>query len=189
MRLRPVIIMSVGGIVNVIEGTDKSLECLILPGSEAKRLWRFNGEFFAHDARRDLKRRGERLEIRGVKPSDSGNYTCVAVQSNDRDSVSYDLRVTPKYTSSATKENGLSDCSPLPPSIVEIYRQDNSTLQILWTDHGLDRSCYTSAVLAWWNNTTDVLTGASSVYSEKTISLDDKSAVIEGISFIAGQFI
>jgi hypothetical protein len=186
VRLRPVIIMSVGGIVNVVEGTDTTLSCLILPGSEAKRLWRFNGEFFAHDSRRDLKRRGERLEIRGVKMSDSGNYTCVAVQSNDRDSVSYDLRVTPKSISTSSNDNQ-SDCSALPLTVAEVYRLDNSSIQVWWTDHGLDRSCYTIAKVAWWNNTTDSSSNSSSVYFEKKISLDEKIVTIEGISSISGS--
>ena len=46
----------------------------VVPGLEAKRLWRFNGDFFAHDARRDLKKRGERLEIRGTKLSGKGSF-------------------------------------------------------------------------------------------------------------------
>lgn len=186
VRLRPVIIMSVGGVVNVVEGTDTTLACLILPGSEAKRLWRYNGEFFAHDSRRDLKRRGERLEIRGVKLSDAGNYTCVAVQSNDRDSVSYDLRVTPKSISTHSKDDE-SVCSTLPLTVLEVYRVDNSTIQVWWTDHGLDRSCYTEAKLAWWNNTTDISSNTSSVFLERVISLDEKVVTIGGISSISGS--
>jgi hypothetical protein len=44
------------------------------------------------DARRDLKKRGERLEIRGAKLTDSGNYSCVAIAADgERDTVHFDL--------------------------------------------------------------------------------------------------
>ncbi len=158
-RLRPVIITSMSGPVNVIEGSDTALSCLVVPGLEAKRLWRFNGDFFAHDARRDLKKRGERLEIRGTKLSDSGNYSCVAIAPDgERDTVHFDLRVIPRPimlvttpTSTAAKGENLSfvECSSQPLTILHIYRLDNSTIQVEWTDNGLDRSCFSSVSIVW----------------------------------------
>ena len=179
------------GVVNVIEGSDAALSCLVVPGLEAKRLWRFNGDFFAHDARRDLKKRGERLEIRGSKLSDSGNYSCVAIAADgERDTVHFDLRVIPRpitlQTTPKTSQGEnltLAECSSQPLTILNIYRLDNSTVQVQWTDSGLDRSCFSSVSLVWWTNVSEASTGTSE-YSEKSVSFSEKKV---SIGIVASQ--
>ena len=183
-------------VVNVVEGTDAALTCHVIPGLEAKRLWRFNGDFFAQDARRDIKKRGERLEIRGSRLSDSGNYSCVAIAPDgERDTVHFDLRVIPRpitmlttpasANSSGDQNLTFVECSSQPLTVASIYRLDNATVQVTWSDNGLDRHCYSSVSLVWWTNVSEASTGTSE-YSEKSVSLSDKKVLI-GVSALPEQ--
>ena len=117
---------------------------------------------------------------------DSGNYSCVAIASDgERDTVHFDLRVIPRpivlQTTLPTINRGenltLAECSSQPLTIAHIYRLDNNTVQVEWTDNGLDRSCFSSVAVVWWTNISEASTGTSE-YSEKIVSLSDRKVLI-----------
>lgn len=96
----------------------------------------------------------------------------------------FDLRVIPRPITLVTTPSSLSqnltvsaDCSSQPLTIASIYRLDNSTVLVTWTDGGLDRSCYSSVALVWWTNVSEASTGTSE-YSEKLVSLTEKKVPI-----------
>ena len=67
VRVKPDIILSQGKIVEKSEGQDVLLECLLVKGVQAKRVWQFNGEYEYGDRTR-TRNQGGLLMIQKVLP-------------------------------------------------------------------------------------------------------------------------
>ena len=78
VRLKPEIILSVGGPVSVQEDSDVFLECVFVKGVEGKRIWQYNGDYFYEVGdRTSYENHGGLLVIKRAVPNDSGNYSCI----------------------------------------------------------------------------------------------------------------
>ena len=67
VRVKPDIILSQGKIISVSEGQDVLLECLLVKGVQAKRVWQFNGEYEYGDRTR-TRNQGGLLMIQKALP-------------------------------------------------------------------------------------------------------------------------
>ena len=95
VRVKPDIILSQGKSLTANEGKDVLLECLLVKGIQAKRVWQFNGEYEYGDRTR-TRNQGGLLMIKQANPSDSGNYTCVALKKGTSErlaEIEYNLEV------------------------------------------------------------------------------------------------
>lgn len=179
VRLRPDIILSQGRDLVVNEGEDVFLECLLVRGVHAKRVWQFNGEYEYGD-RTKYENQGGLLRIPNVIPSDSGNYTCLAQKksSTEQDTIEYKLTVNPTrphwtpgephVTCGNVKDQSVSD--------LKAFKLDNDTAGITWSlpDY-FNSSCYEHLAMTWWSNATE------SSFSEMQLPLDKVQIKLSGL--------
>ena len=179
VRIRPDIILSQGVPVTANEGEDVYLECLLVRGVQAKRMWEFNGEYEYGD-RTKYENQGGLLIIQKAIPSDSGNYSCLATKksSTERDSIEYQLKVIPSREHWTPGETHVS-CSNVRDKPVEdlnAFKIGNESVGIMWTlpEH-YNQSCYEHISLTWWTNATD------SSYSDMQLPLDQTQVKLSGL--------
>jgi len=142
VRLKPDIILSQSQRIVAEENDDVFLECLLVPGVQAKRVWQFNGEY-EYGRRSSYENQGGLLKIHQVLPSDSGNYTCLAHKKDtlEQDTIQYVLLVQP----SIGLEPDVKACRVKDQSVanLKVFKTDNATIGIQWDLPDLfNKSCY-----------------------------------------------
>lgn len=181
VRLRPEIILSQGKALTFKEGDDIYLECLLVRGVQAKRVWQFNGEYEYGD-RTSYQNQGGLLIIHKALPSDSGNYTCLAQKksSNEHDSIEYALQVESTrehWTPGNTHVAACSKVKDQPVEELQAFKLDNKTVGITWNlPPSYNQSCYEYLALTWWSNATD------SSFSEMKLQLEQTKVKLSGLS-------
>ena len=195
VRLKPDIILSQSQRIVAEENDDVFLECLLVPGVQAKRVWQFNGEY-EYGRRSSYENQGGLLKIHQVLPSDSGNYTCLAHKKDtlEQDTIQYELLVQPsgldpdvKACIAIVKDQSVAN--------LKVFKTDNDTIGITWDLPDLfNKSCYehignkfvnfisllsknyvTFSALTWWTNATE------SSFSEMQLPLDQVHMQLSGI--------
>merc|ERR1712241_144299 len=143
--------------------------------------WQFNGEYEYGDRTR-TRNQGGLLMIKQANPSDSGNYTCVALKKGTSErlaEIEYNLEVKRSNREHWTPgEPGVS-CSQVKDQPVEslnAFKIDNATVGITWTlpEH-FNKSCYEHISLLWWTNLSD------SSYEEKHLPLEKTQVTLAGL--------
>ena len=152
VRVRPEIILSRGLALTASEGEDVLMDCNLVPGVDAKRMWQFNGTFnFDYGARRSSKNQGSLMILHRARPSDSGNYTCIAIKAGQQDVIEYSVKINRKL--SAEKCDHVQD---MPASISGLYRLDNDTVGVTWVlPEDVNISCFDHVALVWWTNSSE----------------------------------
>jgi len=184
VRVKPEIILSQGKSLNSSEGKDVLLECLLvspLPnGTQVKRVWQFNGEFELGDRTRSTNQ-GGLLMIKQAHPSDSGNYTCLALEKGTTRrlaEIKYSLKIDSNRLHWTPGEQNVS-CSKVkdqPVSDLKAFKIDNSTVGITWTlPKYFNRSCYDHISLLWW---TDL---SNSSFEDKNLLLEKTQVTLSGL--------
>jgi len=177
----PDIILSQGKSISANEGKDVLLECLLVKGVQAKRVWQFNGEY-EYGERTRTRNQGGLLMIQQANPSDSGNYTCVALKKGTSErlaEIEYNLNIKKSNREHWTPGEARVSCSKVkdqPVASLNAFKIDNATVGITWTlPEFFNRSCYEHISLLWWTNLTD------SSYEEKHLTLEKTQVTLAGL--------
>ena len=165
------VIVNTSGTLISSPGESLTLECNILQGIQAKRLWRFNGDFFSGaSTRKALVENGQFLKITHLSPEDAGEYTCQASSPTTTDSITFKVEI-----SSSSPSNVKPGCD-FRISITDISGLDNSSVSVKWQfPDGFNRSCYESLKLVWWSK------GSANFYSQD-LNLDQAEAVLKSLN-------
>lgn len=182
VRLRPEIIKSLSRVISTNEGDDIRLECRLVPGVEAKRLWQYNGNYFDYGARKNKRSEGGLLVIQAARRSDSGNYSCIAIRGSEQDVLTYTVTVKKNNKGVSTRCDQQAD---QPMAIAGLYKADNSTATVAWQlPPDLNQSCFDHIALVWWTNSSE-----TSTFSEMTFSLDDRQGDLTGLTSDHGYYV
>merc|ERR1719361_1995569 len=169
IAIMPDIVLTESKTLTIEEGSNFTLKCDVLPGVNAKRMWKKDGKlvFPSSEAGVDIREYGRTVVVSRARLEDSGLWSCVATVGQwGRDSLDYRVTVT---------ESVLS-CSDLaPPSIHSVTPTSNSTVKIRWTVNKFNQSCYESFKIFWWTNETN------SEYKRKNAALEDREKIIDGL--------
>ncbi len=189
VRLKPDIILSQGIEVAASEGEDVFIECILVPGIEAKRLWQYNGDFFDYGPRRSKKNQGGLLMINRVRPEDAGNYSCIAINNSNgkEDVIVYEVRVRPASSTGGGHGQGGPDgvdpegCRDLrrlerPVGISGLYRVDNITASVKWRlPEDVNKTCYSHVAIVYWTNASE------GHFWEEEVDLDEAEVELTGL--------
>eukprot|EP00094_Tigriopus_californicus_P008856 TCALIF_08537-PA protein Name:"Similar to Hmcn2 Hemicentin-2 (Mus musculus)" AED:0.16 eAED:0.19 QI:0/-1/0/1/-1/1/1/0/1771 len=147
VKLKPNILLSEGGPVDLKEGQDMNLKCKTIPGLDAKVLWKYEDQFFIQGGSRDIRKKGSLLTVSKVEPSDSGTYSCVAIATFGQDTIDYQVRINP------IPQEVSASCDPSHiAKISDITTMDNVTVLVQWNLPSVNRSCYKHQKFSWWTN-------------------------------------
>eukprot|EP00092_Neocalanus_flemingeri_P006891 GFUD01007439.1.p1 GENE.GFUD01007439.1~~GFUD01007439.1.p1 ORF type:complete len:1699 (-),score=403.24 GFUD01007439.1:397-5493(-) len=168
VRIIPDIVMTKSTQMEIKEGHNFTLKCDVLPGVNAKRMWKKDGElvFPESESGVDIVEQGGTLSVRSAKVSDNGVWSCVASTSWGRDTIEYTVKVK------QIRQSRLA-CSELePPVIQRIKSLSNTSVLLDWEVYHFNASCYEEFKIFWWTNQTN------SFYYEQTVELKHRKATI-----------
>jgi len=164
----PDIVMTKSTKLEVKEGQNFSLKCDVLPGVNAKRMWKKDGElvFPESESGIDIVDHGSTLIVKAAKVSDNAMWSCHASTSWGFDTIEYTVRVTQIRKSRPA-------CSELQPPVIEkIKSLSNTSVLLDWDVSNFNASCYEEFRIFWWTNETN------SSYYEQIVELKHRKATI-----------
>jgi len=168
VRIIPDIVMTKSTQMEIKEGQNFTLKCDVLPGVNAKRMWKKDGElvFPESESGVDILEQGGTLSVKSAKVSDNGIWSCVASTSWGRDTIEYAIRVMQIRQSRRA-------CSELQPPVIETIKSLSNTSVLLdWEVSNFNASCYEEFRIFWWTNETN------SSYYEQIVELKHRKATI-----------
>jgi len=158
--------------VAVKEGEEFRLRCDVLPGVDAKRLWKKNKDLVAFESggRVHFEDNGGTVVVSRAKLGDQGVWACVASVSWGSDEIEYrvDVRQRAPEESCMRREA---------PEISAIESRSNTSVLLEWqVSEEFNSSCYSSFVVAWWTNS------SQSPWDEQEVGMGMRRAIIEGLN-------
>lgn len=164
----PDIVMTKSTKMEIKEGQNFTLKCDVLPGVNAKRMWKKDGElvFPESESGIDIVEYGGTLLVKAAKVRDNGVWSCHASTSWGRDTIEYAVKVIQIRQSRQA-------CSELQPPVIEqIKSLSNTSVLLDWDVSNFNASCYEEFRIFWWTNETN------SSYYEQIVELKHRKATI-----------
>jgi len=164
----PDIVMTKSTKIEIKEGQNFTLKCDVLPGVNAKRMWKKDGElvFPESESGIDIVEYGGTLLVKAAKVMDNGVWSCHASTSWGRDTIEYAVKVIQIRQSRQA-------CSELQPPVIEqIKSLSNTSVLLDWDVSNFNASCYEEFRIFWWTNETN------SSYYEQMVELKHRKATI-----------
>jgi len=164
----PDIVMTKSTQMEIKEGQNFTLKCDVLPGVNAKRMWKKDGELVFPESETgiDIVEYGGTLLVKAAKVTDNGVWSCHASTSWGRDTIEYAVRVMQIRQSRRA-------CSELEPPVIEkIKSLSNTSVLLDWDVSNFNASCYEEFRIFWWTNETN------SSYYEQIVELKHRKATI-----------
>jgi len=164
--IMPDIVLTKSKKLVVDETGNFTLKCDVLPGVNAKIMWKKDGELVVPSSEEgvDIIDFSSTLIVNHAKVTDTGTWSCVATTSwGGRDTIEYNVLV---------KQSKLSCNELAPPSIKTITGVSNSSVRVEWDVLQFNESCVESFKIFWWTNHTN------SSYYQQSVSLNHRVVTI-----------